>query len=79
VFGVPHDYWGEEVCAWISLRDGEILTIEEVKIFCHDRIARQKVPQHICSVDSFPMTGSGKVQKYIMSRLMTEELGRTTP
>ena len=77
VFGVPHEYWGEEVCAWISLRDSAGLTEDEVWEFCRDKIAQQKVPKHIRFVSSFPMTGSGKVQKYVMRDLMAKELGRS--
>lgn len=76
VFGVPHEYWGEEVCAWIALRDEKSLSTEDVRAFCHNKIASHKIPQHIRFVQSFPMTGSGKVQKYVMRDQMTEELRR---
>ena len=76
VFGVPHEFWGEEVCAWIALREGASLTADDVVSFCHDKIAPHKTPKHIRVVDSFPMTGSGKVQKYIMRERMAEDLRR---
>jgi fatty-acyl-CoA synthase len=77
VFGVPHKFWGEEVCAWISVHDGAGLTEDTVRAFCHDKIARVKIPQHIRFVTSFPMTGRGKVQKYVMREQMAKELDRT--
>jgi fatty-acyl-CoA synthase len=79
VFGVPHQHWGEEVCAWIRCHDGKTLSEEDIAAFCHDKIARQKVPQHIRFVNSFPMTGSGKVQKYLMREQMIAELQRDGP
>jgi len=78
VFGVPHEFWGAEVCAWISVHDGAGLTEDTVRAFCHDKIARAKIPQHIRFVTSFPMTGSGKVQKYVMREQMATKLDRTT-
>jgi len=75
VFGVPDERFGEELCAWIRLRPGESLTADEVRAFCHDQIAHFKVPRHIRFVDEFPMTVTGKVQKFIMRERMIEELG----
>ena len=76
VIGVPDAKFGEEICAWIKLRPGETLTAEEIKAFCKDRIAHFKIPRYIKFVDEFPMTVTGKVQKYVMREKMTEELGR---
>jgi fatty-acyl-CoA synthase len=75
VFGVPDERYGEELCAWIRLRPGEALTAEEVREFCREQIAHYKVPRHIRFVDEFPMTVTGKVQKFIMRERMTSELG----
>jgi fatty-acyl-CoA synthase len=75
VFGVPDARYGEEICAWIKLRPGESLTADEVIAFCRDKIAHFKVPRHIRFVDEFPLTVTGKVQKFIMRAQMTRELG----
>ena len=74
VFGVPDEKYGEEVCAWIKLRDGEECSPEEVVAFCKDQIAHYKVPRYIRFVDAFPMTVTGKIQKFVMSDSMKEEL-----
>ena len=78
VFGVPDQRFGEELCAWIKIRPGSNLTADAVKDFCKDQIAHYKVPRHIRFVDEFPMTVTGKMQKFIMRETMTEELGVTT-
>jgi fatty-acyl-CoA synthase len=75
IFGVPDEKYGEQLCAWIRLHAGETLTAEEVAGYCKDQIARYKIPQHVRFVDAFPMTVTGKVQKFIMRRKMIEELG----
>jgi fatty-acyl-CoA synthase len=68
VCGVPHDRLGEEVCAWIKLKDQNVkTTVEEVKQFCTDNISKYKVPAHVFFVDSFPMTASMKMQKFLMT------------
>ncbi len=77
VFGVPDQRFGEELCAWIKVRAGMTLTADEVKAFCKDQIAHYKVPRHIQFVDEFPMTVTGKMQKFIMREKMTEALGVT--
>ncbi len=64
VVGVPHEKYGEEVVAWIQLKEGETATVEEIREFCLGKIARYKVPKHIAFCDSYPMTASGKIQKY---------------
>ncbi|HET6185284.1 MAG TPA: AMP-binding protein [Acetobacteraceae bacterium] len=74
VFGVPDERYGEEVAAWIKLRPGELLTVEEVRAFCQGQIAHYKVPRHISFVDEFPMTVTGKIQKFIMRQRMSEAL-----
>jgi len=75
VFGVPDPKFGEELCAWIKPRAGESLTAEEVQAFCRDQIAHYKVPRIIRFVDEFPMTVTGKMQKFIMRERMARELG----
>ena len=75
VFGVPDQRFGEELCAWIKVRAGEALSADDVKAFCKDQIAHYKVPRHIRFVDEFPMTVTGKMQKFIMRAQMEEELG----
>ena len=79
VFGLPDERYGEELCAWIKLRAGETLTAEEVRDFCEEQIAHYKVPRHIRFVDDFPMTVTGKVQKFIMRDRMAAELGLRRP
>jgi fatty-acyl-CoA synthase len=75
VIGVPDARFGEELCAWVKLRTGETLTADEVREFCRDQIAHYKVPRHIRFVDEFPMTVTGKMQKFIMRERMVAELG----
>jgi len=78
VIGVPDAKYGEEVCAWIKLREGEQMTAEEIRDFCKGRIAHFKVPKHIKFVESFSMTVTGKVQKFVMREQMKEELAATS-
>lgn len=75
VFGVPDPKYGEELCAWVRIREGEALTAEEVRGFCDGQIAHQKIPRYIRFVDAFPMTVTGKIQKFRMRQAMEEELG----
>jgi fatty-acyl-CoA synthase len=77
VFGVPDAKYGEQVCAWIRLRPGQALDAEGVKAFCREQITHFKVPYHIRFVDEFPMTVTGKVQKFRMREQMLEELQRS--
>ncbi|RYB03207.1 AMP-binding protein [Lichenibacterium ramalinae] len=75
VFGVADPRYGEEVCAWIRPRPGSGLTPEAVRAFCTGRIAHQKVPRYVELVDSFPMTVTGKMQKFLMRDTMERRLG----
>jgi fatty-acyl-CoA synthase len=75
VFGVPDDRFGEEVCAWIQLKSGAACDEAEVREFCRGRIAHYKIPRYIRFVNEFPMTITGKVQKFAMREKMKEELG----
>ncbi|MDQ2765156.1 MAG: AMP-binding protein, partial [Pseudomonadota bacterium] len=70
VFGVPDERYGEEVVAWIKVRTGATLTADEVREFCREQIAHYKVPRHVRFVEEFPMTITGKVQKFIMREQM---------
>jgi fatty-acyl-CoA synthase len=74
VVGVPDDKFGEELCVWIRLRKGEQSSAEEIVEFCRGQIAHYKIPRYIRFVDAFPMTVTGKVQKYLISQAMMEEL-----
>jgi fatty-acyl-CoA synthase len=75
VFGVADDRYGEELCAWIRVRAGETLTPEEVRGFCHGQIAHNKIPRYVEFVEEFPMTVTGKAQKYLMRKTVEERLG----
>ena len=77
VFGVPDQRFGEELCAWVKLRPGGTLTEDDVKAFCKDQIAHYKIPRYVRFVDEFPMTVTGKMQKYLMRATMVEELKST--
>jgi fatty-acyl-CoA synthase len=74
VFGVSDPKYGEEVCAWIRLKAGEQATGEEIRAFCEGKIAHFKIPRYVRFVDDFPMTVTGKVQKYVMRERMEAEL-----
>ena len=75
VFGVPDAQYGEQLCAWIRLREGCLLSDADVVAFCKGAIAHYKVPRHIRFVDEFPMTITGKIQKFVMREKMIAELG----
>jgi fatty-acyl-CoA synthase len=75
VFGVPDGRFGEELCAWIRLRPGVTASAEELRLFCKDQIAHFKIPHYIKFVESFPMTVTGKIQKFAMREQMIVELG----
>ena len=76
VFGIPDARMGEEVCAWVQTEEGETLTEDDVKAFCQGQITHFKIPKHIRFVDEYPMTVTGKIQKFKMSEMMAEELGK---
>ncbi len=75
VFGVADRKFGEELCAWLILRSGETLSEDEVRDFCRGQIAHHKIPRYIEFVEEFPMTVTGKVQKFIMRRKVEERFG----
>ena len=75
VIGVPDERMGEELMAWVVVREVGALTEDELKDFCKDRIAHFKVPRYVKFVDEYPMTVTGKVQKFLMRQMAIEELG----
>ena len=75
IFGIPDERYGEELCAWIKLAEGEAALADEITGFCEGQVAHQKVPRYIRFVDEFPMTVTGKIQKFVMRDQMIEELG----
>jgi fatty-acyl-CoA synthase len=78
VIGVPSERYGEEVMAWVKPKDGATPTVESLDAFCRGRIATNKIPRYWKFVDAFPMTVTGKVQKYLMREASVEELGLQT-
>ena len=74
VVGVPDKKYGEELCAWVILKSGQTATAEEIRAFCRDNIAHYKVPRYVRFVDDFPMTITGKIQKFVMRERMMREL-----
>ncbi len=74
VFGVPDARYGEEVCAWIKLRAGDVVAEEDIRGFCQGQIAHYKVPRHVRFVTEFPMTVTGKIQKFAMREAMAKEI-----
>ena len=77
VFGVPDRRYGEAVCAFIVLQPGQSASAEEIRAFCQNQIAHFKIPQHIRFVPDFPVTATGKPQKFVMREQMIRELGVT--
>ena len=75
VVGVPDERYGEELMAWIIPRQGASLDREQISAFCRGRIAHYKIPRYVKLVDAFPMTVTGKVQKFKLRDLAIEELG----
>jgi fatty-acyl-CoA synthase len=75
VIGVPDEKYGEELMAWVKLRPGATLTADDLRAFCRGKIATYKIPRYVKFVDEFPMTVTGKIQKYRMRELAIVELG----
>jgi fatty-acyl-CoA synthase len=75
VIGVPDSKYGEELCAWVKLRPGSELTGEQVRAYCTGKIAHYKVPRYVRFTQEFPMTVTGKVQKFRMRETSVAELG----
>jgi len=76
VFGIPDEKMGEEVCAWVQLNDGQTMTEEDLKAFCKDQITHFKIPRYVRFVTEYPMTVTGKIQKFVMRDEMVKELNR---
>ena len=75
VVGVPDQKYGEELCAWLVLKSGETMTVEELHGYCRGAIAHYKIPRYVRFVEAFPVTVTGKVQKFVIRQRMIEELG----
>ncbi|MGH3318945.1 MAG: AMP-binding protein [Streptosporangiaceae bacterium] len=75
VIGVPDAKYGEELCAWVRLREGERVGADELRRFCRGKLAHFKVPRYVTFVDDFPMTVTGKIQKFKMREHSIKELG----
>src|SRR5215469_4510736 len=75
VIGVPDEKYGEELCAWVKLRPGADLTAEQVRDYCSGKIAHYKIPRYVRFTTDFPMTVTGKVQKFKMRETSVAELG----
>jgi len=73
--GVPDDKYGEELCACVVLRPGVSASEEEIREFCRGQIAHYKIPRYVRFVEGFPMTITGKIQKYILRQNIADELG----
>ena len=74
VIGVPDAKYGEELCAWVKLRPGAELSLEELREFCTGQIAHFKIPRYLRITEDFPMTVTGKVQKFVMREVSIGEL-----
>jgi fatty-acyl-CoA synthase len=75
VIGVPDRKYGEEIMAWVKLKPGATATEDEIRQYCQGQISHFKIPRYIKFVESFPMTVTGKIQKFIMRQQAVEELG----
>jgi fatty-acyl-CoA synthase len=75
VVGVPDAKYGEELCAWVIVKPGQTLDEDAVRAFCKGQIAHYKVPRYIRFVDAFPMTVTGKIQKFKIREAMKDQLG----
>jgi len=74
VVGVPDEKYGEELCACIIVRDSSV-TEADIRQFCQGQIAHYKIPRYIDFVDEFPMTVTGKIQKYLLRKAVAQKLG----
>jgi fatty-acyl-CoA synthase len=79
VFGIPDPRLGEELAAWIRLREGASATADEIRDFCRGRIAHYKIPRYVRFVEQYPLTVTGKVQKFKMREAMVKDLGLAPP
>ncbi|WP_077596585.1 AMP-binding protein [Oceanobacillus kimchii] len=74
VVGVPHEKFGEEVHAWIILKEGVVSSSDEIREFCNGQISKYKIPKHIFITDEYPMTASGKIQKFKLREKSLKEV-----
>jgi fatty-acyl-CoA synthase len=79
VIGVPDREYGEELCAWIRLRDNQTASRDELRQHCRTRLAAHKIPRHICFASEFPTTASGKVQRFRLQEMAIAALNLYTP
>src|ERR1044071_8605069 len=79
VIGVPDSYYGEQVMAWVKLKDGSTMTADELQSFCRGKIMDYKIPRYVKFVADFPKTVTGKIQKYKMREISVGELGLQEP
>ncbi len=77
IFGISDEKFGEEVCAWIQPKEGEVLDEQAIRLFLKDKLAYFKQPKYIRFVENYPMTVTGKLQKFKMRELMQEELAES--
>jgi fatty-acyl-CoA synthase len=75
VIGVPDEKYGEEIMAWVKLREGQAATEDEIRDYCRGQIAHYKIPRYVRFVDAFPMTVTGKIQKFLMREESVRALG----
>ncbi len=75
VIGVPDVKYGEEIMAWVKLKEGETATAEEIKTYCQGNIAHYKIPRYVKFTTDFPMTVTGKIRKVEMREISIKELG----
>jgi fatty-acyl-CoA synthase len=75
VIGIPDVRLGEDVLAWVKPKEGAQLTADMIKQFCKGKIADFKIPRHVKFVDSYPMTVTGKIQKFLMREVSIREMG----
>jgi fatty-acyl-CoA synthase len=78
VIGVPDTKYGEELCAWVRLREGSVVSEEDIRAYCRGQIATFKIPRYIRFCDGFPLTVTGKVRKVEMREISVKELGLET-
>ncbi len=74
VFGIPDNVYGEEIMAWIHPHADRTVTEEEIRTFCHDKIGHYKIPRYIWFVEEFPMTVTGKIQKFKMREIAVTKM-----
>ncbi|MFB4169120.1 AMP-binding protein [Virgibacillus sp. JSM 102003] len=76
VVGIPDKKYGEEVMAWVILKDDANTTQDDIRAFCEGNISRHKIPRHIAFVNEYPMTASGKIQKFKLKEYAVEQIGQ---